>query len=99
MAYDYDALYNTSPDALGAPTQVFVDFFAAIGSEKRRVLDFACGQGCDALFISRLGHSVVDVNLSPNCVRDLNTAAARTPLKLRASPRTSRALHPKGGLT
>ena len=76
MAYDYDKLYGETRDALGPPTQVFVDFFAKFGRKRVRVLDVGCGQGRDALFIARLGHEVVGVDISPNGIRDLTAAAA-----------------------
>lgn len=75
MAYDYEQLYQTTPKALGEPTQVFVDFFAARSDESLRVLDIGCGQGRDALFIGRSGHSVLGIDLSPSGIRDLNNAA------------------------
>lgn len=75
MAYDYDALYKTTPNALGEPTQVFVDFFEAQTGQSLRVLDIGCGQGRDALFIARKGHRVVGVDLSPSGIDDLNAAA------------------------
>jgi 2-polyprenyl-3-methyl-5-hydroxy-6-metoxy-1,4-benzoquinol methylase len=75
MAYDYDKLYGETPDALGEPTQVFVDFFAGFKTLNARVLDVGCGQGRDALFIARLGHQVVGVDMSANGVRDLLVAA------------------------
>ena len=75
MAYNYDKLYESTPQALGEPTQVFVDFFERQGGETLRVLDIGCGQGRDALFIAGMGHSVVGVDLSPNGICDLiNTA-------------------------
>lgn len=75
MAYDYDALYKTTPDALGDPTQVFVTFFEDLPDAPLRVLDIGCGQGRDALFIARLGHHVTGVDLSPHGIQDLTTAA------------------------
>lgn len=75
MAYDYDTLYRSTPEALGEPTQVFVDFFEQRRDQTLRVLDVGCGQGRDALFIARMGHRVVGVDLSPNGIRDLITAA------------------------
>ena len=75
MAYDYDALYATNPDALGAPTAAFVSFFETFEATGARVLDVGCGQGRDALFIARLGHGVVGVDMSVHGVRDLATAA------------------------
>lgn len=75
MVYDYDKLYGSHPQALGEPTQVFVDFFARNTTQTLSVLDVGCGQGRDALFIARQGHQVVGVDISPNGIRDLNAAA------------------------
>ena len=54
MAYNYEELYKSNPQALGAPTQVFVDFFETQPLENLRVLDVGCGQGRDALFIAHI---------------------------------------------
>ena len=75
MAYDYDKLYRDTPDALGAPTGVFVDFFQRLEERAHRVLDIGCGQGRDAVFIARLGHRVTGVDLSPHGIRDLRQVA------------------------
>ncbi|MGJ5621539.1 class I SAM-dependent methyltransferase [Sulfitobacter sp. MF3-043] len=75
MTYDYEQLYRQTPAALGAPTQIFVDFFAAQSGKKLRVLDIGCGQGRDAIFIGRAGHSVVAVDLSPSGICDLNAVS------------------------
>ena len=75
MTYDYDKLYGKTPDALGAPTTVFIEFFNQFERENVRVLDVGCGQGRDALFIARKGHRVVGVDISPNGIRDLRAAA------------------------
>lgn len=75
MTYDYNKLYGETPDALGQPTGIFVEFFGQLDRKNARVLDVGCGQGRDALFIARLGHQVVGVDLSPNGVNDLVAAA------------------------
>ena len=75
MAYNYDALYDSTPNALGDPSQVFIDFFNQHSTKPLRVLDVGCGQGRDALSIARLGHAVVGVDLSPSGIRDLKAAA------------------------
>ncbi len=80
MAYNYDALYESTSDALGPPTKVIVDFFAHFDEQNARVLDIGCGQGRDALFIARAGHHVVGVDLSPNGIRDMTRAAAKEAL-------------------
>jgi len=82
MAYDYDKLYASTAQALGEPTQVFVDFFKRQGAKALRVLDVGCGQGRDALFIASMGHSVVGVDLSPNGIRDLSNAANKENLDI-----------------
>ncbi|SDE62155.1 class I SAM-dependent methyltransferase [Limimaricola pyoseonensis] len=84
MAYDYDKLYGETPDALGSPTKAFVDFFDRFGPKPTRVLDVGCGQGRDALFIARRGHSVLDVDLSPNGISDLEAAARQDGLAIEA---------------
>ena len=82
MAYDYDILYRDTPNALGEPAQVFVDFFDTFETRGARVLDVGCGQGRDALFIARLGHTVVGVDLSPNGIKNLIAAARREKLQV-----------------
>lgn len=82
MAYDYNKLYGTTRDALGSPTLVFVDFFDRFEHKNARILDVGCGQGRDTLFIARLGHSVVGVDISPNGIRDLEAAAEKENLSV-----------------
>lgn len=82
MAYDYDALYAKTPNALGEPTKIFVDFFSTLPKTHLRVIDVGCSQGRDALFIARLGHAVLGVDLSPNGICDLNAAAKRENLDI-----------------
>ena len=75
MAYDYNKLYGETPNALGEPTTIFVKFFKELEPKNLRVLDVGCGQGRDALFIARLGHRVVGVDMSTNGIRDLLAVA------------------------
>lgn len=75
MAYDYDKLYADQPNALGLPTAAFVGFFETFDQQYLRVLDVGCGQGRDALFIGRMGHDVVGVDMSAHGVRDMLAAA------------------------
>lgn len=83
MAYNYDKLYGTTPNALGEPTAVIVDFFKQQKETNLRVLDIGCGQGRDAMFIARLGHHVVGVDASPNGILSLNEAAAAENLSIK----------------
>jgi SAM-dependent methyltransferase len=82
MSYDYDKLYAETQHALGTPTQAFVDFFADYSNADARVLDIGCGQGRDTLFIARLGHAVVGVDLSSAGIADLQAEAARENLNI-----------------
>jgi 2-polyprenyl-3-methyl-5-hydroxy-6-metoxy-1,4-benzoquinol methylase len=75
MAYNYDKLYAEQPNALGAPTAAFVAFFETFNQQGARVLDVGCGQGRDALFIGRIGHRVVGVDIAAHGVRDMLAAA------------------------
>lgn len=83
MGYDYDKLYDETPDALGPPTNVFVEFFARLDRTGARILDLGCGQGRDAIFIARAGHHVVGVDISANGIRDLTTVAKRDDLPVK----------------
>lgn len=60
----YDKIYVEDLNACGDPYPEFVDFFARHVTGPVRVLDLGCGQGRDALFIARLGHSVLGVDVS-----------------------------------
>lgn len=75
MAYDYEDLYANTPDALGAPNKALVRHFKKMAQVPLRVLDVGCGQGRDAVFIARLGHTVVAVDLAPSGIRDLEATA------------------------
>ena len=75
MTTDYEEFYHTGKDALGPPDAAFVTFFERWASSGARVLDVGCGQGRDALFIARMGHEVVGVDLSAKGVSDLIEAA------------------------
>ena len=84
MAYNYDKLYATTPDALGAPTDVVVSFFEKLADPSLSILDIGCGQGRDALFLGRLGHSVHGVDTSLHGVRDIVQTAKREGLSVTA---------------
>jgi len=84
MSYDYNALYAEIPDALGAPTEAFVQYFEKYSGPPLRVFDAGCGQGRDALFIARLGHSVVGVDIAGAGIAQLAAAAKAEGLPITA---------------
>ena len=94
MGYDYDKLYESTPDALGDPTQRIVDFFAKNAPPPKTVLDIGCGQGRDALFLGRLGYDVTGIDLSPHGIADLNAAATREGLQVRGEVADITTYHP-----
>ncbi|MCB1515997.1 MAG: class I SAM-dependent methyltransferase [Hyphomicrobiaceae bacterium] len=96
MAYDYDRLYASTPNALGRPTDVIERFFDDLNHRQLRVLDVGCGQGRDAIFIARKGHRVVGVDNSPHGIRDLENAARREDLPIQAVLADIRTFSPGG---
>lgn len=60
----YEQLYRNERDVCGPPFPQFVEFFDSFDQQNCRVLDLGCGQGRDALFIARKGHTVLGVDLS-----------------------------------
>jgi SAM-dependent methyltransferase len=96
MAYNYDKLYSETPDALGKPTQVFVDFFDQYEREDARILDVGCGQGRDALFMAEHGHRVVGVDISPHGIQDLIAAAKRANVSVEGVVADIAAYKPEG---
>lgn len=70
-AYDYNALYKTTPDALGSAYDKLLDAITSHVTPPKRILDIGCGQGRDALPLARLGHSVTAVDAAPEGIRAL----------------------------
>lgn len=82
MATDYERFYRENPHGLGEPTREFLAFFDSFDVSNANVLDVGCGQGRDALFIGRLGHSVVAIDQSSTGIRDLLRDARREDLAI-----------------
>ena len=96
MPTDYEKVYRESRQALGEPTREFVKFFDGLSASRLRVLDLGCGQGRDALFIARLGHSVVGVDLSPTGIGDLLADAEAENLDVQGFVEDIRCFEPPG---
>lgn len=82
MAYDYDSLYRTTPDALGQANAKISNFLDGL-TGPLRVLDVGCGQGRDALPAARRGHSVLGIDLSPSGVAAMVETGKSEGLNLR----------------
>ena len=82
MATDYEKVYRQQRHALGEPAREIVAFFEQFNAPVR-VLDLGCGQGRDALFIARLGHTVEGVDLSASGVHQLVEDANREGLSIK----------------
>lgn len=67
-AYVYDEAYAGVPNwDIGRPQRAFVHL-AESGRVRGPVLDVGCGTGELALFLARLGHDVLGIDLSPRAV-------------------------------
>lgn len=82
MSTDYEKFYKENPHGLGEPFKEFVDFFDRYEKKHARILDIGCGQGRDALFIARLGHSVVGVDMSPTGIAQMVADAEKEKLDI-----------------
>jgi len=82
MSTDYEEFYKENPHGLGEPFKEFVGFFDSYGKTAARVLDLGCGQGRDAMFIARKGHSVVGVDISATGIRQLCEDAKKEILEI-----------------
>lgn len=82
MSFKYDEFYKDNPHGLGEPFPELVEFFNTNDVKHARVLDIGCGQGRDALFIARLGHTVVGVDISPTGIEQMHVDAKKEKLDI-----------------
>ena len=74
---DYEKQYQESPNVCGPPFPEFVAFFERYNKIRAKVLDLGCGQGRDALFIARMGHQVLGVDISKTGITQMLEEAKR----------------------
>ena len=74
---DYQKQYKESPNVCGPPFVDFVEFFEKYINPRANVLDLGCGQGRDAIFIARMGHRVVGVDVSSTGITQMLDEANR----------------------
>ena len=77
---DYEKQYQKSRDVCGPPFKEFVTFFKQYDKTKAKVLDLGCGQGRDAIFIARMGHQVLGVDISRTGISQMLEDAGREAL-------------------
>ena len=73
----YEKLFQEGEEVFGEPFVEFLTFFDSYDEPQARVLDIGCGQGRDALFIARLGHQVVGVELAPTGIAQMMAVARK----------------------
>jgi len=76
---DYEKRYQESRDVCGPPSREFLAFFERYKT-RAEVLDLGCGQGRDALFIARMGHHVLGVDISRTGISHMLEGAEREAL-------------------
>jgi len=79
---DYEKQYQESPNVCGPPFPEFVAFFERYNKTGAKVLDLGCGQGRDALFIARMGHQVVGVDISKTGIAQMLEEAEQEGLEV-----------------
>jgi len=80
---DYEKRYQESRDVCGPPSREFLAFFERYDKTRAEVLDLGCGQGRDALFIARMGHHVLGVDISRTGISHMLEGAEREALDVR----------------
>ena len=68
---NYEKEYQNSRNVCGEPFPEIVEFFENYKAECATVLDSGCGQGRDALFIARKGHSVLGVDMAQTGIEQM----------------------------
>jgi 2-polyprenyl-3-methyl-5-hydroxy-6-metoxy-1,4-benzoquinol methylase len=79
---DYEKIYQKEANACGEPFIEFIDFFEHLNDSNLRVLDLACGQGRDAIFIAEKGHFVLGIDLSKTGIQQIPQQAKKNNLNI-----------------
>jgi SAM-dependent methyltransferase len=74
---DYEKQFQETRAACGPPFPQLLAFFEQYDKTCARVLDLGCGQGRDALFIARMGHRVLGVDVSKTGISQMLEEAQR----------------------
>ena len=68
---NYEKEYQNSRNVSGEPFQEIIEFFENYDDECATFIDLGCGQGRDALFIARKGHSVLGVDTAQTGIEQM----------------------------
>lgn len=79
MSSSYDKYYQQS-DYFGEPLPQLIEYFS--GKEPKPLLDLGCGQGRNAVPLTRLGFQVTGVDTSREGVRQMLSSAEKEKLSL-----------------
>lgn len=80
MKVEYDKYYQTE-NLFGEPYPELIDFYSKI-EDKGKLLDLGCGQGRDAIALSKLGFEVIGIDNSKVGIEQLNEIAKTENLPL-----------------
>jgi SAM-dependent methyltransferase len=93
---DYEKQYQQARGVCGSPFKEFIDFFNNFPRSNAQVLDLGCGQGRDALFIARMGHQVLGVDISKTGIAQMLEDANREQLNIKGIVADVTSYHPTG---
>ena len=68
---NYEKEYQNSRNVCGEPFPEIVEFYENYDDECATVINLGCGQGRDALFIARKGHSVLGVDTAQTGIEQM----------------------------
>lgn len=80
MKVEYDKYYQTE-NLFGEPYPELINFYSGI-EKKGKLLDLGCGQGRNAIALSKMGFEVTAIDYSKVGVEQLNKTAKKDNLKL-----------------
>ena len=78
----YNNEFQKGFNICGQPSSELVEFFKHYQKEHESVLDLGCGQGRDALFIARKGHTLLGVDSAQTSIKQMLKLAVRENLNV-----------------
>ncbi len=72
MTNDYELLYRNDQNLFGETSTLIRTFFENLDESYSSVLDVGCGQGRNAIYISKLGYDVTGIDISKTGIAQIN---------------------------